>query len=135
MDQEPHYSGESIRSEEAEESEEEGEDNQDYRMEDSHSNAPSELNNPYALLAPNKINTQPTKRIPADNRKRFKPFEKIHSGATVDIQDIYNLNVEMLEQWYKEKPEEVKSSVLLGRNFNEAVKETRQTPRKKLHGV
>lgn len=60
------------------------------------------------------------------NSRVFNPFEKIQTGATVDIGDLYADYQETLEEWYKSKSEEVKSAIMLGKNFNEAIKETRK---------
>lgn len=126
IDPSPNYTGASTNDNDPQDIEDEEDETQDYRMDDYVQTPSSEINHPYTMLAPGRTITQPTKRIPSENKRRFNPFEKVQTGATVDIQDIYELNVDLLENWYLRKPEEVKSSVLLGRNFNEAVKETRR---------
>lgn len=62
----------------------------------------------------------------SQSRRQYNPFERLQSTMTVDITEIYSNNSALLEEWFVKNSEEMKASVLMGKSFNEAVKETRE---------
>lgn len=84
------------------------------------------LKKKYGMSLPRVLTAAADKQMEDADKRFFNPFEKAQTGETVDINELYTEYYETLEAWYRNKTDEVKAAVMLGRNFNDAIKETRK---------